>query len=92
MVLGFTGQFVFGLRFLVQWIVTERRKKSVIPLAFWYLSLVGTIILLTYSIHLRSLPLMAGFSLNMIIYVRNLYFISRERAAKRAAAAEAGEG
>ena len=78
--IGFLGQFLFGLRFVVQWIVTERRKKSTIPLAFWYLSLAGTIVLLTYAIHLVDPVFIAGFSLNMIIYLRNLYFIHRRPA------------
>jgi lipid-A-disaccharide synthase-like uncharacterized protein len=78
MAIGFLGQFVFGLRFVVQWIVTERRKRSVVPVVFWYLSLVGTVILLAYSIYRLDPVFMAGFSLNMIIYVRNLYFIRKE--------------
>lgn len=80
MVLGFTGQVLFGLRFVVQWIATERRKRSVIPVAFWYLSLAGSIVLLAYSIHRRDPVFIAGFSLNLIIYVRNLYFIHRRPA------------
>ena len=76
-IVGFGGQVCFLSRFVVQWIVTERRKKSTIPVAFWYLSLAGTIILLTYAIHLRNPVFILGFSLNMIIYLRNLYFIHR---------------
>jgi len=72
---GFCGQAVFGLRFVVQWIATERQKRSVIPLAFWYLSLLGTVILLSYAIYLVNWVFIAGFSLNMLIYLRNLYFI-----------------
>lgn len=75
LVLGFLGQTVFGLRFVVQWIASERAKKSVVPLSFWYLSLVGSITLLTYAIYRVDWVFIAGFSLNMIIYVRNLYFI-----------------
>ncbi|NQU75528.1 MAG: lipid-A-disaccharide synthase N-terminal domain-containing protein [Planctomycetes bacterium] len=74
-VVGYVGQLFFLSRFIVQWIVTERKRKSTIPVAFWYLSLVGTIILLTYSIHLRNPIFILGFSLNMVIYLRNLYFI-----------------
>ena len=73
--MGFVGQVIFGLRFVVQWIATERKKKSVIPVAFWYLSLAGTIVLLVYSIYRVDPVFIAGFSLNMIIYLRNLYFI-----------------
>ena len=76
---GFIGQVIFGLRFVVQWIATERKRESVIPVAFWYLSLLGTIILLAYSIYLRDPVFIAGFSLNMIIYLRNLYFIRLQR-------------
>lgn len=72
---GFLGQVVFGLRFIVQWIATEKAKKSVIPLAFWYLSLVGTLILLSYSIYKKDPVFIAGFCLNLVIYIRNLYFI-----------------
>ena len=79
MALGFAGQVIFGLRFVVQWIATERQKRSVIPLAFWYLSLVGTIILLAYSIYRLDPVFIAGFSLNIIIYLRNLYFIHLHR-------------
>jgi lipid-A-disaccharide synthase-like uncharacterized protein len=76
--LGFVGQVFFLGRFLVQWIATERQKRSVVPTAFWYLSMLGTIILLAYSIHQGDPVFIAGFSLNMIIYVRNLYFIHRK--------------
>lgn len=75
MAVGFVGQMVFGGRFVVQWIATERKRKSVVPTAFWYMSLVGTLVLLAYSIYRRDIVFIAGFSLNLIIYVRNLYFI-----------------
>lgn len=77
---GFAGQVVFGLRFVVQWIATERKRESVVPVAFWYLSLIGTIILLAYAIYKVDPVFIAGFSLNMIIYLRNLYFIRRKPA------------
>jgi len=92
MALGFVGQVVFGTRFLIQWIATERQKRSVVPVAFWYLSLVGTVILLTYSIHQRDPVFIVGFSVNMIIYVRNLYFIYRNRPAEAAATHESRPG
>jgi len=79
MTVGFVGQAIFGMRFVVQWIATERRRRSVIPLAFWYLSLAGTVILLAYSIYKLDPVFIAGFSLNMIIYLRNLYFIQLRR-------------
>jgi len=90
---GFLGQVIFCLRFVVQWIVTERRKKSTIPVAFWYLSLAGSIILLAYAIYRLDPVFIAGFSLNMIIYLRNLYFIRLRRrpAAARPPASSGGE-
>jgi lipid-A-disaccharide synthase-like uncharacterized protein len=76
---GFIGQVIFGLRFVIQWIATERKKKVVVPVAFWYMSLAGTIILLSYSIYRLDPVFIAGFSLNMIIYLRNLYFVYLHR-------------
>jgi len=75
LVLGFVGQVIFGLRFVVQWIVTEIKKRSIVPIAFWYLSLAGSVVLLSYAIYRVDPVFIAGFSLNMIIYLRNLYFI-----------------
>lgn len=72
---GFAGQVVFGMRFVVQWLATEKQKKSVIPLGFWYLSLAGSLILLAYAIYRCDPVFILGFSLNLFIYVRNLYFI-----------------
>lgn len=86
MAIGFVGQFIFGMRFVVQWIATERRKRSVVPVMFWYLSLAGTLVLLTYSIYRVDPVFIAGFSLNMIIYLRNLYFIRREAERKETSA------
>lgn len=74
-IFGFIGQFIFGLRFIIQWIYSEIKKKSVIPFSFWYLSLFGTIMLLIYSIHKKDIVFIAGFSLNIIIYIRNLMLI-----------------
>ncbi len=73
--IGFAGQAIFGTRFVVQWIATERKRRSVVPVSFWYLSLLGSVFLLAYSIYRRDAVFIAGFSLNMIIYLRNLYFI-----------------
>ena len=79
---GFVGHFVFFLRFVVQWIASERKQRSVIPVAFWYLSLCGSAIVLVYAIHVRRLVFILAYSLNMIIYLRNLYFIFRRRRRK----------
>lgn len=72
---GFVGQFVFMMRFVVQWIASERKKQSVVPLAFWYLSLAGSLITIVYAIYRRDPVFTAAFCLNILIYIRNLYFI-----------------
>lgn len=79
-VIGFGGQFLFFMRFLVQWIASERRKESVIPVAFWYFSLGGSAILLSYAIHRMDPVFIAGQSMGSLIYIRNLVLIRRRRA------------
>ncbi len=76
--IGFSGQACFTCRFLVQWLASERQKRSVIPLAFWYFSLLGGATLLLYAIHRRDPVFIMGQSLGLIIYLRNLYFIHQE--------------
>ncbi|MGA1846575.1 lipid-A-disaccharide synthase N-terminal domain-containing protein [Deferribacter abyssi] len=80
--IGFTGQFFFFMRFFVQWIYSEKRKKSVIPIAFWYFSLVGSVCLLTYAIMRKDIVFIVGQSTGFLIYTRNLYFIHKERKRK----------
>jgi lipid-A-disaccharide synthase-like uncharacterized protein len=77
--IGFVGQFTFGGRFILQWLVSEYKKKSHVPVAFWYLSLVGSIILLAYSIHRAEPIFILGFSLNAVIYLRNLHLIYKHK-------------
>lgn len=69
------GQVIFGGRFVLQWIVSEYKKKSHVPTAFWFISLVGSLILLSYAIHIKNPIFMLGFSLNTLIYIRNLHLI-----------------
>ena len=76
-IVGFTGQMVFGARFILQWIVSEYKKHSHVPVAFWYISIIGSVVLLTYSIHRRDLIFILGLSLNTLIYVRNLHLIHK---------------
>ncbi len=71
-IVGLVGHFFFFSRFVIQWIATEREKRTVIPEAFWYLSLVGTVIVLIYSLHVGRPVFMLAYSLNIVIYVRNL--------------------
>jgi len=74
-ILGFIGQFAFFMRFLVQWIVSEKRGKSVIPIYFWYLSLSGGVILLVYAIHIADPVFTLGQSCGVLVYTRNLMLI-----------------
>ncbi len=74
-IVGFTGQVIFGGRFILQWIVSEYKKRSHVPVAFWYISLVGSLILLSYAVHRKDLVFILGLSLNTLIYVRNLHLI-----------------
>ena len=77
--LGFLGQAVFGVRFLIQWIKSEQQGHSVIPIAFWYCSLVGGIISFLYAIHMQAWPLVMGQALPLPIYGRNIWMIYRDR-------------
>ena len=74
-IIGFGGQALFGARFIIQWIKSENEKKSVIPLAFWYFSICGGCVLLTYAIWRKDPVIIAGQSIGILIYARNLYFI-----------------
>ena len=73
--LGFLGQFFFFSRFFIQWIVSEKKKRSVIPDAFWYFSILGGAILLAYALYRRDPVFIAGQSLGLLIYFRNLWLI-----------------
>ena len=72
MIIGFVGQALFGARFIIQWIISEKQGESTIPLAFWYCSIGGSIVLLTYAIHKQDIVFIVGQSLGSIIYIRNL--------------------
>ena len=76
---GFTGQALFAMRFIVQWIVSERQKRSVIPLAFWYFSAGGGAVLLSYAIWRADPVFILGQCTGLFIYSRNLYFIYKQR-------------
>ena len=89
LVIGFLGQGLFSARFLVQWIKSERMKKSVIPLAFWYFSIAGGLTLLAYAIHRHDPVFILGQGAGLFIYLRNLHLILREQ---RRAAPPPGAG
>ena len=80
--IGLLGQGLFFSRFLVQWIASERRKESVIPLYFWYLSLSGGIILFFYAMHIRDPIFILGQSCGVLVYTRNLVLIFRKKKIK----------
>lgn len=88
---GLLGQTAFFSRFLVQWIASERAGESYVPISFWYLSLVGSIILLIYAIHRREPVFALGYLPNFVVYTRNLVLLRRTGArgsrARRAGAA-----
>ena len=77
--IGFFGQLLFSMRFIIQWIRSEQLKKSVIPMAFWYFSIAGAITLLAYAIHRRDPVFILGQSGGLLIYLRNLHLIRNER-------------
>ncbi|CDZ78637.1 lipid-A-disaccharide synthase [Legionella massiliensis] len=81
--IGLIGQGIFSARFIVQWLVSEREKKSIIPVAFWYLSLLGGLTLTVYSVYKQDPVFILGQSTGVFIYARNLYLIQRERRASR---------
>lgn len=76
---GFAAQFCFFSRFLVQWIATEIKKESHIPVAFWYFSLVGGSGLLAYAIYRKDPVFIAGQAFGLLVYTRNLTFIHRKK-------------
>ena len=78
--IGFLGEALFGMRFVIQWVASERRKRSVVPVAFWYLSIVGAVIVLCYAIYREDPVFILGTGAPLLIYLRNLWFIRREPA------------
>ena len=75
---GFLGQALFSLRFIVQWIASERQRRSVIPAVFWQFSLAGGITLLVYAIHREDPVFIVGQAAGLVVYLRNLHFVRRE--------------
>lgn len=79
LVLGFVAQGLFSARFVVQWVASERAGKSVVPVVFWHLSIIGTVLLLTYAIYRKDPVFILGQSAGLIVYFRNLHLIWREK-------------
>ena len=80
--LGFFGQILFFMRFWIQWIASEAKKQSVIPISFWYFSLAGTVVLLAYAIYRRDPVYIVGQGSGLFIYLRNLTLIARHKERK----------
>ena len=78
-VVGLVGQLMFTMRFLVQWIASERARKSVIPVAFWFFSIAGGLVLFAYALFIRDPVFILGQGAGVFVYLRNLYFVYRER-------------
>jgi lipid-A-disaccharide synthase-like uncharacterized protein len=75
--IGLLGQAMFSARFLVQWIASERQKRSVVPRGFWYFSVGGGLTLLAYAIYRLDPVFILGQGAGLFVYARNLYFIYR---------------
>lgn len=84
--LGYCGQALFTMRFVVQWIASERAGKSVIPVAFWVFSIGGGLLLFGYALYIKDPVFILGQGFGVFVYLRNLYFIKRERRGGTAAA------
>lgn len=76
--IGFLGQGLFFMRFFIQWLASEKEKRSVMPNAFWYFSMTGGIVLFLYAIWRQDPVFMLGQGTGLLIYSRNLYFIRRK--------------
>ena len=78
-ILGIVAQLLFTARFVVQWIASERAGHSVIPLAFWIFSIFGGLLLLIYALYRKDAVFIAGQAFGVFVYLRNLYFVLRDR-------------
>jgi lipid-A-disaccharide synthase-like uncharacterized protein len=76
---GVVGQLMFTGRFLVQWIASERARKSVVPVAFWFFSIAGGLVTFVYALYIRDPVFIVGQGAGIFVYLRNLYFVYRER-------------
>jgi lipid-A-disaccharide synthase-like uncharacterized protein len=83
-VLGLVAQAMFTMRFVVQWIASERQGRSVIPIAFWFFSIGGGVLLLGYALYRKDIVFILGQGFGVFVYVRNLYLVLKERDAQSA--------
>jgi lipid-A-disaccharide synthase-like uncharacterized protein len=76
---GLVANLLFASRFVIQWYVSEKLKRSVIPVQFWYLSIAGSVMMLIYAVYIGKVPLILGFLFPTVIYIRNLMLIRKGR-------------
>jgi lipid-A-disaccharide synthase-like uncharacterized protein len=76
---GFAGQVLFSMRFIVQWLASERAGRSVVPVVFWYFSIAGGLTLLLYAVYRLDPVFIVGQALGLFVYLRNLWLIRREK-------------
>ena len=76
---GLFGQVLFGSRMLIQWIASEREGRSIVPTIFWYISIAGGVVLLSYAIYRADPVFIIGQVAGSFVYIRNIYFIHREK-------------
>ncbi|MGE8336452.1 lipid-A-disaccharide synthase N-terminal domain-containing protein [Pseudomonas laurylsulfatiphila] len=79
---GFVGQIAFTGRFVLQWLYSEYKKRSVIPVSFWYLSIVGSTLLLAYAIYREDPVFIVGQAFGSLVYFRNLQLIAKSKSLK----------
>jgi len=91
LIVGFCAQGLFSLRFIVQWIVSEKQKKSVVPVYFWYISIAGGTMLLVYAIHRRDPVFILGQSMGILVYSRNLMLIHGGKLKSKSAESAGGQ-
>jgi len=82
LIVGFAGQAVFTGRFVLQWLYSEFKRRSVIPVGFWYLSMLGSALLLIYAIYREDPVFIIGQSFGLVVYLRNLQLIARNQEQK----------
>ncbi|MHC8366150.1 lipid-A-disaccharide synthase N-terminal domain-containing protein [Pseudomonas sp. ZT5P21] len=82
LVVGFSGQIAFTGRFVLQWLYSEYKKRSVIPVSFWYLSIIGSALLFAYAVYREDPVFIAGQAFGSIVYLRNLQLIARSKTLK----------
>lgn len=79
LVVGFLAQLMFSMRFIIQWIASERAKRSIVPEAFWYFSLIGGLMLFAYAVYRTDPVFMLGQGMGLFIYARNLQLILKSK-------------